>query len=258
VPRSARRVAAEGGRVLALVAPHRQTRRLERFLTESTADPARQYARWMMHIDPELRRELLTPELLAATADDGDAIVEQLYASSDAPTLVERSVDTDVRSYLPDDLLVKVDIAAMAHGLEGRSPFLDHELMEFAASLPLRFKLRQRTKKYLPKQLAARRLPPELLSLPKKGFGVPIDHWFRRDLGAFAKDLLYSTTAQSRGYFRRPVIERLFAEHERGTRHWHYQLWNLLMLELWLQMFIDARPTAPPARVRLAPTASAA
>jgi asparagine synthase (glutamine-hydrolysing) len=246
VPAALRRMAAAGGRVAEAVAPHRQTRRLHRFLRGASTEPRRQYASWMMHFDPALRDELVTQDFRAATADDAGGLVDALFATSDAATLVEQSIDADVRSYLPDDLLVKVDIATMAHGLEGRSPFLDHELMEFAARLPLDLKLRGRVQKSLLRKLAARRLPPALQTLPKKGFGVPIDHWFRRELGAFAKDLLFGQRARSRGYFNRPVVERLFAEHESGARQWHFQLWNLLMLELWFQMFIDRRPDGPP------------
>ena len=248
VPAPLRRVAAGGARQLERATRHPVARRLRRFLEQSTAPPRRQYGSWMMHFEPRLRNELITPEFRAATVDDADAVVDRLFDSSDAPTLVEQSVDSDVRSYLPDDLLVKVDIATMAHGLEGRSPFLDHELMTFAARLPLSLKLRGRTKKHLLKQLAARRLPPALLTLPKKGFGVPIDHWFKTELGVFAKDVLLGGRAQSRGYFRRAVVERLFAEHETGARRWHLQLWNLLMLELWFQMFIDVRPHGAPPR----------
>ncbi len=110
------------------------------------------------------------------------AYLERAFDASDAPTRLERTMDVDVRTYLPEDLLVKVDIATMAHGLEGRSPFLDHHLMEYAASLPARFKLRGGEKKHLLRVLARRRLPAPLLTLPKKGFGVPIDHWFAHEL----------------------------------------------------------------------------
>lgn len=247
VPTPLRLAAALGADALATLVPHRQTRRIQRFLNGSVAAPHRQYARWMMHFDSPLKSELMTDSFLSATTDNAENMVDGLFASSDAPTLVERGIDSDVRSYLPDDLLVKVDVATMAHGLEGRSPFLDHELMEFAARLPLNLKLRGRVQKYLPRRLARKRLPAGLLSLPKKGFGVPIDHWFRKDLGSFARDLLLGARARSRGYMHRPVVERLFAEHQSGRRQWHYQLWNLVMLELWFQMFIDRRPDGPPA-----------
>jgi asparagine synthase (glutamine-hydrolysing) len=173
-------------------------------------------------------------------------VLERAFAASDAPTALERTVSVDVATYLPDDLLVKVDIATMAHALEGRSPLLDHHLMEFAARLPARFKLRNGEQKFLLRQLARRRLPPPLVGLPKKGFGVPIDHWFRGELQGFTRDVLLGSAAAQRGYYRMPFVRRMLDEHAAGTARWHAQLWTLLMLELWLQMYIDRVPSAPP------------
>ncbi len=155
-------------------------------------------------------------------------------------------LDVDVTTYLPDDLLVKVDIATMAHGLEGRSPLLDHHFMEFAARLPARFKVRGGDKKWLLRQLARKRLPPSLLTLPKRGFGVPIDHWFRGELRGFARDVLLGPAAAGRGYYQMPFVRRMLDEHAAGVCEWHPQLWTLLMFELWLQMYIDRIPSAPP------------
>jgi asparagine synthase (glutamine-hydrolysing) len=197
----------------------------------------------MMHFYGPLKTELCTPEFARASADaDATGWLASWYARSDAPDFVDATLDVDVNTYLPDDLLVKVDIASMAHGLEARSPFLDHEFMEFAASLPSSFKLRGRTKKHLLKQAVKPLLPPEILDRPKMGFGVPIDVWFRRDLRDFARDVLLGPAARQRGYFRPAVVERLVDEHVRGTRQWHYQLWNLTMFELWHRMFVDERP----------------
>jgi asparagine synthase (glutamine-hydrolysing) len=179
-------------------------------------------------------------------SEDAVTVLERAFAASDAPTALERTVSVDVATYLPDDLLVKVDIATMAHALEGRSPLLDHHLMEFAARLPARFKLRNGEQKFLLRQLARRRLPAPLVGLPKKGFGVPIDHWFRGELQGFTRDVLLGSAAAQRGYYRMPFVRRMLDEHAAGTARWHAQLWTLLMLELWLQMYIDRVPSAPP------------
>jgi asparagine synthase (glutamine-hydrolysing) len=194
---------------------------------------------------------LCTPAFQSATHEDSIELLERAFASSDATTLLEKTLDVDVRNYLADDLLVKVDIATMAHGLEGRSPFLDHRLMEFAATLSPSYKLRGTQKKYLPRRLAERRLPSELLKLPKKGFGVPIDYWFRHELRDFTRDVLLDARAGSRGYFDMTFVAQMLDEHVSGRARWHYQLWNLLMLELWHRMYIDARPTAPPPRLAI-------
>ena len=247
MPRALRRAAAALTTSLERMSSHPKVRRARRF-AERLAEPMeRRYAAWLMHFDVERKAWLCTPEFKAAAADDAVDVIEQAFAASDADNQLERTLDVDVNTYLPDDLLVKVDIATMAHGLEGRSPFLDHHLMEFVASLPPDLKLRGTQKKYLLRRLAALRLPPPLLRLPKKGFGVPIDHWFRRELRAFARDVLLDERARRRGYFDMMAVEQLLREHASGQARWHLQIWNLMMLELWHRMFIDVRPTAPAA-----------
>jgi asparagine synthase (glutamine-hydrolysing) len=218
-----------------------------RFVEGLLQPPAERYVAWVSHFHGALKAELCTDGFLDATGrvDSGERLVAA-FAASDAPDLVDATLNVDVNTYLPDDLLVKVDIATMAHSLEGRSPLLDHEFMEFCASLPSSLKLHGRTKKYVFKRAVRDLLPAEIIDRPKMGFGVPLDHWFRRDLREMAHDLLTGPRARARGYFRPAVVERLLSEHERGVRSWHFQLWNLLMLELWHRMFIDDRPAGPP------------
>jgi asparagine synthase (glutamine-hydrolysing) len=132
----------------------------------------------------------------------------------------------------------------MAHGLEARSPLVDHTFMEFAATLPADYKLRGGTTKYIFKRAVRPLLPPAIIDRPKKGFGVPLDHWFRGELREMAYDVLLGARTLQRGYFRREPVRRLLDEHVAGTHDWADQLWNLLMLELWHRAFIDARPAA--------------
>jgi asparagine synthase (glutamine-hydrolysing) len=141
---------------------------------------------------------------------------------------------------------VKVDIATMAHGLEGRSPMLDHEFMEFAASLPSGMKLRGDTTKHILKRAVRGLLPPDIIDRPKKGFGVPLDTWFRHELRDLSGDLLLDGRLARRGYVKPAMVRRLLEEHWQGTAAWHNQLWSLLMLESWHRMFIDERPSAAP------------
>lgn len=145
----------------------------------------------------------------------------------------------DIMTYLPNDLLVKVDIASMAVSLEARSPFLDHHVIEFAASLPEKLKLRRLTTKYVLKRVLRRLLPDENLDRPKMGFGVPIGHWFRGKMQPFLREVVLSEKALRRGLFRREAIERLIDDHVSSKRDHSHQLWTLLMLELWFQRFID-------------------
>ncbi len=142
-------------------------------------------------------------------------------------------------TYLPNDLLVKVDIATMAVSLEARSPFLDHHVIEFAASLPEHLKLRGLTTKYLLKRVLAKLLPAENLQRRKMGFGVPITHWLRNEMNGFLRETLLSEKSLGRGYFKPAAVAHMVELHTRGERDFAHQLWTLLMLELWFQRFID-------------------
>lgn len=257
IPRAARRALAGAAAAVSGLVPSALFQRGARFAARLADTPERRYAALVMHFDPAMKRRLCTPAFLEATAEHGYSYLEQAFAASDAPTPLERALHADVQTYLPEDLLVKVDIATMAHGLEGRSPFLDHELMTFVATLPARFKVRGGEKKFLLRRLARRRLPPQLVQLPKKGFGVPIDSWLRQDLRETLRDALFDGRLAARGYFDMRVVQELFDQHASGRFAWHYQLWNLLMLELWHRMFIDTRPTAAPPRANIADEAPA-
>ncbi len=214
--------------------------RARRFFEAISAEPRRRYSRWMSHFTNERKEDLYTVAFKQAVGGlDAVDLLVKAYEASDAPDFTDATLDVDVQMYLPDDLLVKVDIASMAHGLEARSPLLDHRFMEFAASLPSALKLKGHVQKYLLKKALKGLLPDEILQRPKKGFGVPIDHWFRHDLKEMAYDLLLDRRSLERGYFKREAVERLLDEHCRGKGNWHYLLWNLLMLELWHRMFID-------------------
>jgi asparagine synthase (glutamine-hydrolysing) len=141
--------------------------------------------------------------------------------------------------YLPDDLLVKVDVATMAHSLEARSPFLDHHVMEYAARLPDSLKLRDGQTKYILKKSLRGILPAQVLERPKMGFGVPVGRWFREDLKEMVHEVLLGERALARGYFRRGSLVDIVSRHMSGREDRGNQLWNLLMFELWHRMFID-------------------
>ena len=230
--------------------------RLHRLIDRGGMSSERRYALSMMQFPPDVMGELCTPAF-AAEAGEGDlaSILLDEFAASDAVAPVDRMMDADVNRYLPDALLVKVDIASMAHGLEGRSPLLDHKFMEMAARLPAEMKRRGPISKYIFKKAVRHLIPHEIIDRPKKGFSVPLDHWFKHELKELAADLLLDARAASRGYFHRPVVERMLAEHAAGVRQWNEQLWNLLMLELWHRTFIDARPGD--ARLRPLPASEA-
>jgi asparagine synthase (glutamine-hydrolysing) len=221
--------------------------RLQRFAAALPQPREQRYASLMTPFSPRDLSDLCQPEFLHAAGDiDPMNELSRRYAESDATDFIDATLDVDVNTYLPDDLLVKVDIATMAHGLEARNPFLDHELMEFAASLPSTYKLHGLTQKYLLKMAARPVLPAEVVDRPKRGFAVPIDTWFRGPLRPFLSDVLLDSTARGRGYFRQPAVERMIHEHTTGVRKRHHQLWSLLVFELWHRMFVDQRPDGPP------------
>ena len=163
-----------------------------------------------------------------------------------AKTFAQAAAWSDAHNYLPDCLLVKVDIASMAHSLEARSPFLDHKLMEWAATIPDEQRFAGSEPKSLLKQAMEPYLPHELLYRPKMGFGVPVDVWLRAEMRDFAYDTLLDTTARQRGLFDPNYVRGLLDRHVKGE-NWAYWIWALLMLELWFRMWIDGdsvtRPT---------------
>lgn len=146
---------------------------------------------------------------------------------------MERMMGFDTLAYLPDDVLVKVDRAAMSHSLETRVPLLDHRVVEFAWSLPHRFKVRDGEAKWLLKQLLYKLVPRELVDRPKQGFGVPIHEWLRGPLRGWAEDLLSAEALEGSGPFRAGPVRELWLQHCSGKADWQYRLWPVLMYQQW-------------------------
>ena len=162
---------------------------------------------------------------------------------------LNRALYVDLKTYLVDDILTKVDRMSMAVSLESRPPLLDHKVVEFVATLPSRFKLSGGERKYILKKTAARLVPPEILTRKKQGFRLPISDWLRKELRETAEDLLLGPTATRRGYFQKPELEQLWRDHLSGNRDHAHQIWSLILLELWHRKYIDdpRPPTAPKA-----------
>jgi asparagine synthase (glutamine-hydrolysing) len=214
--------------------------RIKRFVRAASLPRVERYLRWVSVFYGDAKRDLYTEGFRAETEHLRAAtFLEPWFAKSNGSGVLDASLLADTMTYLPNDLLVKVDIASMAVSLEARSPFLDHHVIEFAASLPEEYKLRGLTTKYLLKRVLKRLLPAENLERPKMGFGVPVGHWFRNEMNGFLREVLLSEKAARRGLFKPEAVQNMVEQHTTGTRNYAYQLWSLLMLELWFQRFID-------------------
>jgi asparagine synthase (glutamine-hydrolysing) len=145
----------------------------------------------------------------------------------------------DLGNYLPDCLMVKVDVASMAHSLEVRCPLLDHSIVEFAASIPTRLKIRNCTGKQIFRETVQNLLPEKILQKPKTGFAMPVSRWLRRDSGNLLRHTLLDDVAAKRGLFNLGAVNRMIDHHVAGARDWGNRLWALLILELWFRRFID-------------------
>ena len=215
-------------------------RDVKRFIQSASLPKVERYLNWVSIFDRQAKQDLFTENFTRQTQGDSAArILDPWFARANGSGVVDAVLLADIMTYLPNDLLVKVDIATMANSLEARSPFLDHHVIEFAASLPEKYKLRGFTTKYLLKQMLRKLLPAENLDRRKMGFGVPIGHWLRGKLQPFLRETLLAEASLKRGLFRPEGVKRLVELHTRGERDYSPQLWTLLMLELWFQRFID-------------------
>jgi asparagine synthase (glutamine-hydrolysing) len=221
-------------------ANHNPVRRTKRFIAGASKPRVERYLRWTSAFNEDHKRDLYTDDFQHETSKfDIAGVYRPWFAKANGTGVIDAAMLTDTMTYLPNDLLVKIDIASMAVSLEARSPFLDHHVMEFAASLPENLKLRGFTKKYLLKRVLKQLVPEKNLTRSKMGFGVPIGHWFRGAMAPFLRETLLSEKALERGLFKPEMVHRFVNQHvDRKNDHAH-RLWSLLMLELWFQRFID-------------------
>jgi asparagine synthase (glutamine-hydrolysing) len=220
--------------------PRNRLRNVRRFMTVMSQPMPQRYARWLSYFTAGDKGELYSPDFRAQLngAARGDWLAD-LVTTHRHLDPVDVAMAVDVESYLPFDLLVKVDIAAMANSLEARSPLLDHEVMEFAARLPASLKLRGKNLKHLLKTTFSDLLPPENVNRRKAGFAIPVGQWFRGPLRELLQDALLAPQARTRDYFDAAQLRRLVNDHLEGRAEHSFKLWDLMMLELWHREFIQ-------------------
>ena len=242
VPRFVRRPFVEAPLALLPTSELKRSRARDakRFLKAANLPKVERYFRWNSTFTREAKKELYTADFAAQTSGfDASNVLRSWFVNANGSGLLDAALLADQMTYLPNDLLVKVDIASMANSLEARSPFLDHKVIEFAASLPENLKMRRFETKSLLKKVAARLVPKEVVYRRKMGFGVPIGKWFRSEMKDFVRGVLLSERAMKRGIVRPEMLRRYVDEHTNAERDHAFQLWTLLMLELWFQRFVD-------------------
>jgi asparagine synthase (glutamine-hydrolysing) len=182
------------------------------------------YRRLVSHWEPS--------EIMPQVAEPR-SILDDATVAKDFPDLLERMQFLDLVTYLPDDILTKVDRASMAVALEARVPLIDHRVVEFAWRLPENVKVRNGTSKWLLRQVLYRHVPSELIERPKMGFGIPLGEWLRGPLRDWAETLLNEQRLRQAGLLDAGMVRRYWADHLDGRRNWQYLIWDVLMLEAW-------------------------
>lgn len=215
----------------------------QRFSSALELKPAEQNLFWHSFLNRYWREKIYSPQMKEKLSNriSAENYLLDKFFTAPAKTILEKSFYADITGYLPECLLVKMDIATMANSLEARSPFLDHRLVEWAATLPVDWKIHNFTTKYFLRKLLSRKVPGQIWRRRKQGFGIPLNEWFRKELSDYVREILFSPLARKRGYFNFTELEIMFQQHQQKISDHGYKLWALLILELWHQIFIDRK-----------------
>ena len=217
-----------------------RVRDAKRFLQAASMHKVERYFQWNSAFDRTSKANLYTREFQQTlNGHDASEVLAKWFSKANGSGIIDGTMLVDQMTYLPNDLLVKVDIASMANSLEARSPFLDHNVIEFAAKLPEKLKVSGADTKSFLKKVAARLVPKDVIYRRKMGFGVPVGKWFRGEMKDFVREVLLSETSLNRGVIRPEAIRRYVEEHIDARQDHSFRLWTLLMLELWYRRFID-------------------
>ncbi len=213
----------------------------KRFIAAAKYDVVARHHSWFGSFSVERQNDLLTRDVLENSSGDIYKGARDLLKTTDARNEIERMQFLDMNFYMAEDILTKVDRASMAVSLEVRAPFLDPRVAEFAASLPLEYKLKGAKGKYILKRAVADLLPKNILHRPKKGFGIPVAEWLKGRLNPLMRDLLAPERLKNQGLFDEKFVQKLIEEHESGRASHHKQLWTLLVFQLWYDNFLAGK-----------------
>jgi len=210
-------------------------------LMQMERDPVTRYGQQTAYFHGALRQQIYTPQVRNSLGSvDPFRVYHDRNEQATGWESLDRIFYLDHTTYLPDDILAKVDIASMARSLETRPPFLDHRLVELAASLPVSAKVSNGQTKVLLRQIVADLLPYEILERPKVGFGLPMRQWMHTgELHDLAADLLHDQTFRQRDLFSSAAVAEMFSQHQRGEQDYGHQLYQLLVFELWARAMLD-------------------
>lgn len=210
----------------------------KRFVRASKYDLVTRHHSWFGSFSIDEQQKLLSKDVLAQTSNDIYKGAKDLLEICDAENDIEKMQFLDINFYMAEDILTKVDRASMAVSLETRAPFLDPRVAQFAASIPLEYKLKGNKGKYILKKAVEPLLPREILQRPKKGFGIPIADWLKGRLNSLMHEMLDAKRLKEQGLFDANFVQKLIKEHETNAASHHKQLWTLLVFQLWCDNFL--------------------
>lgn len=213
----------------------------KRFVAASKYDLVTRHHSWFGSFSPDTQMDLLTGRVKDLAHGDVYRDAKKLLKICEATEQIEQMQFLDMNFYLAEDILTKVDRASMAVSLEVRAPFLDHRVAEFAAALPLEYKLNGSNGKYILKKTIENLLPKSVVKRPKKGFGIPIAAWLKGKLNPLAHDLLDADRLKRQDLFNADFVQNLLREHEQNIANHHKQLWTLLVFQLWYDNFLEPK-----------------
>jgi asparagine synthase (glutamine-hydrolysing) len=212
----------------------------KRFIEGAALEGNLQHSRWMIFLNSAEKRSLYQPWLQnSLNGSSAESLLLSKFNQAPPFDSLSRQQYVDVKTYLADNILTKVDRMSMAVSVETRVPLLDHRVVEFALNLPSSLKLRGQKTKIALRKVANRRVPEEIINKPKQGFSIPLKHWLRGPLKPLMTDLLSEETVRARGYFEPQIIDSWMQEHLAGRVNHSHRLWALMLLELWQQSALN-------------------